>query len=248
VLDETTDPQSTHRSVSGWPLSRRHLSKRQAHGHDRDDPSLHRKLESDWYEMTMLKTGLISATAAVAVLAGCASVSGTSGRPMEDGSAIASAGPSASDFNDTDIMFVQTMLPHHDQAVSMSDLMLVKRGLHPEVAALARQIKDAQQPEIETMSGWFEAMGRPQLQGGTHHGGLQGMLDENEMQRLDLANARDGQRLFLEAMIRHHNGAIEMANKEIADGRHSGAVDLAKNIATTQQQEIDVMTDLLTRI
>jgi uncharacterized protein (DUF305 family) len=39
-----------------------------------------------------------------------------------------------------------------------------------------------------------------------------------------------------------------MANKEIADGQHPGAVDLAKNIATTQQQEIEVMTDLLTRI
>jgi uncharacterized protein (DUF305 family) len=198
--------------------------------------------------MTMLKTSLISAAAAIVVLAGCANDSGTSGISMEHGSAKASAGPSASDFNDTDILFVQTMLPHHDQAVSMSDLVLAKRGLHPGVAALARQIKDAQQPEIETMNGWFEAMGRPQRQGGTHHGGLQGMLDENEMQRLDLANAREGQRLFLEAMIKHHIGAIEMANKEITDGQHPGAVDLAKNIATTQQQEIDDMTDLLTRI
>jgi uncharacterized protein (DUF305 family) len=68
------------------------------------------------------------------------------------------------------------------------------------------------------------------------------------MQRLDLANAREGQRLFIEAMIKHHIGAIEMANKEITDGQHPGAVELAKNIATTQQQEIDDMTDLLTRI
>jgi hypothetical protein len=49
------------------------------------------------------------------------------------------------------------------------------------------------------MDGWFEAMGRHQLDGGTHHGGLDGMLDENEMQRFDLANSRDGQRIFLKA-------------------------------------------------
>jgi uncharacterized protein (DUF305 family) len=59
------------------------------------------------------------------------------------------------------------------------------------------------------MDGWFEAMGRHQLEGGTHHGGLDGMLDENEMQRFDLANSRDGQRIFLEGVIRHHTGAIE---------------------------------------
>ena len=196
----------------------------------------------------MLKTSLISAAAAIVVLAGCANDSSTSGIPMEHGSANASAGPSASAFNDTDIMFVQVMLPHHDQAVSMSDLLLAKRGVNPEVAALARKIKDTQQAEIDTMNGWFDAMGRPRVEEGTHHGGLDGMLDEHEMQQLDQANSGDGQRLFLEAMIKHHTGAIKMANLETAAGQHPGAVDLAKNIATTQQQEIDVMTDLLTRI
>lgn len=198
--------------------------------------------------MTMLKTSVSSAVAAIVVLAGCANDSGTSGIPTEHGSANTSAGPSASAFNDTDILFVQVMLPHHDQAVSMSDLLLAKRGVNPEVAALARQIKDTQQVKIDTMNGWFEAIGRPQREGGTHHGGLDGMLDENQMQQLDQANSGDGQRLFLEGMIKHHAGAIEMANKEITDGQYPGAVDLAKNLATTQQQEIDVMTDVLTRI
>ncbi len=140
------------------------------------------------------------------------------------------------------------MLPHSDQAVSRSGLLLDKQGLDPEVAALARQIKDTQQAEIETMNGWFEAMGRPQIEEGPHHGGLEGMLDEREMQELDFANAGDGQRLFLEGMIKHHTGAIGPAQKEIADGHHPGAVELAENIVTTQQQEIEVMTDLLTKI
>ncbi len=74
------------------------------------------------------------------------------------------------------------------------------------------------------------------------------MLTENDMQQLDQANAHDGQRLFLEGMIRHHTGAIELANKEGAGGQHQGTVDLAKKIAVGQQQEIDVMTSQLTRI
>jgi uncharacterized protein (DUF305 family) len=196
----------------------------------------------------MLRTRLIMAAVATVVLAGCAIGTATSERPVEPGSASASAGPNASGFNDMDVMFVQLMLPHSDQAVSMTDLLLDKRGVNSEAAALARQIRDAQQAEIDTMNGWFEAMGRPKVEEGPHHGGLEGMLDENEMQQLDLANARDGQRLFLEGMIKHHTGAIELAKREIADGQHPGAVELANNIARTQQHEIEVMTDLLTRI
>lgn len=198
--------------------------------------------------MAMLKTSLISTAAAIVVLSGCANDTSTSERPVEHGSVSAAAGPSVSAFNDTDVMFVQMMLLHSDQAVSMTDLLLDKRGVDPEVAALARQIRGTQQAEIDTMNGWFEAMGRPQVQEGPHHGGLEGMLDEREMQELDLANTRDGQRLFLEGMIKHHTGAIEMAQKEATGGRHPGAVDLAKNIVTTQQQEVEVMTDLLTKI
>ena len=70
----------------------------------------------------------------------------------------------------------------------MSDLLLDKRGVHPEVAALSRQIRDAQRAEIESMDGWFEAIGRPEAEaeeGGPHHGGLDGMLTELEMRTLD---------------------------------------------------------------
>jgi uncharacterized protein (DUF305 family) len=196
----------------------------------------------------MLRTRLIMAAVATVVLAGCATETAPSERPVEPGSPSASAGSSASGFNDMDVRFIQMMLPHSDQAVSMTDLLLDKRGVSSEAAALARQIRDAQQAEIDTMNGWFEAMGRPQVEEGPHHGGLEGMLDENEMQQLDLANARDGQRLFLEGMIKHHTGAIELAKREIADGQHPGAVELANNIARTQQHEIEVMTDLLTKI
>jgi uncharacterized protein (DUF305 family) len=74
------------------------------------------------------------------------------------------------------------------------------------------------------------------------------MLDESQMHDLDMAKARDGQRLFLKGMIKHHTGAIQMAQKEVSEGQHPGPVALAKTIATTQQREIEVMTDLLTEI
>ena len=60
-------------------------------------------------------------------------------------------------FNDADVMFAQMMIPHHQQAVEMSDLILDKSGIDPEVKALAEQIKGAQQPEIDTMNGWLKA-------------------------------------------------------------------------------------------
>jgi uncharacterized protein (DUF305 family) len=203
-------------------------------------------LERHCYEMTMPKNGLILVAAVSVALAGCTNETTPSGMPMENSSASVSAGPGASAFNATDTTFVQMMLPHHDQAVSMSELLLDKRGVHPEVAALARQIRDGQHAEIETMNGWFEAMGRPQVEEGPHHGGLDGMLSEDEMQQLDQADARDGQRLFLEGMIKHHTGAIEMAQQEISGGQHQGVLGLAKQIAESQQQEIDTMTELLT--
>jgi len=84
--------------------------------------------------------------------------------------------------------------------------------------------------------------------GGGHHGGEGGIMTEEQMRQLDKANARDGQRLFLEGMIQHHQGAIEMAEKEIDEGKNPEAIDLAKQIAESQQQEIETMQALLTEI
>ena len=134
----------------------------------------------------------------------------------------------------------------------MSDMILAKEGVHPEVTALAEQIKAAQQPEIDTMNGWLSAWGRDMDagggNGGGHHGGEGGIMTEEQMRQWDMANASDGQRLFLEGMIRHHQGAIQMANTELAEGKNNEAINLAKQIAKSQQQEIATMTALLTKL
>ena len=141
------------------------------------------------------------------------------------------------------------MIPHQQQAIDMSDLILAKENVHPEVTTLAEQIKAAQQPEIDTMNRWLRAWGRDMDagggDGGGHHGGEGGIMTEEQMRQLDHARGRDGQRLFLEGMIQHHQGAIQMAETEIEDGNNEEATNLAKQIAETQQQEIETMQELL---
>ena len=73
-------------------------------------------------------------------------------------------------------------------------------------------------------------------------------MTEVQMRQLDKANASDGQRLYLDGMIRHHQGAIHMAETEIEDGNNEDAIKLAKQIAETQQQEIETMQELLAKL
>jgi uncharacterized protein (DUF305 family) len=166
-----------------------------------------------------------------------------------------SASPTASssatpvgEFNEADVMFAQMMIPHHEQAVDMSDMVLSKSNINPEVEALAKQIKAAQQPEIDMMNAWLETWGRIPMPEGSHHSTSDGMMSEEQMQELDEAKSADGQRLFLEGMIRHHQGAIKMAQAEIALGKNPDAITLAKNIADSQQAEAHTMTELLNKI
>ena len=132
----------------------------------------------------------------------------------------------------------------------MSDMLLAKSGLNAEVKMLATQIKNAQQPEIETMRGWLTDWGQPTTasSGGMDHGGGDGMATMEEMQKLDQADAAAGQKMCLQMMVRHHQGAIRMAQDEVAQGKNPLAVELARTIEKTQQAEITKMNELLTQL
>jgi uncharacterized protein (DUF305 family) len=198
--------------------------------------------------MTLIWAGL----AATLALAACSNDDDHAGMPMDHsaaGSAGSATASSAGNFNHADVAFAQGMIPHHQQAIDMSDMILAKEGIHPEVTALAQQIKAAQQPEIDTMNRWLDGWGRIQMEdGGRHHGGEGGIMTEPQMRQLDKANASDGQRLYLEGMIRHHQGAIHMAETETEDGNNEEAINLAQQIAETQQQEIETMQELLAEL
>ncbi len=160
------------------------------------------------------------------------------------------ASPSASaaaQFNDADVMFVQGMIPHHKQAVEMSTTLVNKSGITADTTALAQQIQAAQQPEITAMETWLKTWGKSvdEGMGGMNHGGMDGMATDAEMKAFDQADGSAAEKLYLEMMTKHHEGAIMMAQMEQKSGKNSDAIELAENIVSSQQAEIDIMKGLL---
>lgn len=185
------------------------------------------------------------ALTAVLALAGCAGTAGSGGSEMP-GMHHGSSAPSAAtaEANEADILFATMMIPHHAQAVEMSDMILAKDGVDARVAELAEQIKAAQQPEIDQLRGWLADwnVDTPET-GGMDHGN--GMMTHEDMQALEEATGTEASRLFLEQMIQHHRGAIEMAQDEVDNGDNPDAVGLAETIIATQTDEIATMEGIL---
>lgn len=214
--------------------------------------------------MRVTRTGVVVAAAA-AVLTVVAACSDTS---TEDHSSMSGMGTSAvssessaaatAEHNSADISFAQQMIPHHTQAIMMSDILLEKDNINPQVVSLAQQIKDAQQPEIEQMQSWLKQWGAP-LEGQGHNmdmgtsmapgsspmPSMMGMMSPEQMQQLRDAQGAEASRLFLTQMIEHHRGAIAMAKTEIQDGQSPEAIALARQIVTDQESEIARMQQLL---
>lgn len=195
----------------------------------------------------MKKTLTLSATALAAAiaLAGCSTGSGSSGSSMPgmDHSTMPASPAAAADHNGSDVMFAQAMIPHHAQAVEMSDMILKKQGVDVRVTALATKIKAAQAPEIEKMTNWLKGWSEPTQAPGGHS--MTGMMSGDDLTRLDAAQGTEAARLFLSQMIAHHEGAVEMANAEVRSGKNAEAVQLGKDIAASQTAEIADMKQLL---
>ncbi|MFI8595042.1 DUF305 domain-containing protein [Microbacterium sp. NPDC078428] len=188
------------------------------------------------------------ALAAALVLAGCADSGNSGSMPgMDHGSSTSpSASAVAGDFNDADVMFAQMMIPHHQQAVEMSDMLLTKDGIDDRVVTLAEDIKAAQQPELTQLESWLQAWGADLAMNsmdGMDHGS--GTMTGEDMQALDAATGADAARLFLEQMTMHHEGAIEMAEGEVDNGQNPDAVEMAQTIIDTQTAEITAMKEIL---
>jgi uncharacterized protein (DUF305 family) len=148
--------------------------------------------------------------------------------------------------NDADIAFTAGMIPHHEQAIEMSDIVLGKDGIDPRVGELAERIKAAQGPEIDRLQGWLRDWGAEHAgHGGDHAGHGDGMMTEEDLAALRDASGVDVSRLFLEQMIAHHEGAVQMAETQIAEGGNADAIALAREIASAQAAEIQQMRDLL---
>lgn len=145
-------------------------------------------------------------------------------------------------FSPVDIMFVQMMIPHHQQAVEMSELA-IEKTTDPDVRGLAEHIRDAQAPEIELMEGWLEEAG-VSMSMGEHDMGMGGALSEDEMTALENATGAEFDRLYLEGMIEHHEGAIQMTVM-ILDSENPEVKKLGEAIVESQTAEIVQMKQML---
>ncbi|MFD4791519.1 DUF305 domain-containing protein, partial [Streptomyces sp. NPDC058459] len=191
------------------------------------------------------RAALGAATACAAVLlAAC-------GGGEHTGAHGAPAAPATADtHNAQDVTFAQGMIPHHQQALEMARLA-PRHAASARVKALAARIEQAQDPEIRTMTGWLKSWGEePQMAGMDHsrHGGdagMSGMMSAEDMTSLEKSTGADFDRKFLTLMTAHHQGAVEMAGTEQAEGRDGRAIRMADQVITAQSAEIKEMEGLL---
>ena len=153
-------------------------------------------------------------------------------------SGCATSEQSNSEFSPSDVNFAEMMIPHHEQAIEMSEIAF-KNTMNSEILQLAQEIKDAQAPEIDLMKSWAG------VKLSTHAGHMMdGMLSEDELNALREATGAEFDRLFLQGMIRHHQGAIEMA-MDVKNSNSMVVADLSAAIIKQQEIEITRMEELL---
>jgi uncharacterized protein (DUF305 family) len=159
--------------------------------------------------------------------------------------------PAGALFTEADVRFMQGMIAHHAQAIHMSR-MAAARGASPRLVRFAQKIDLSQAGEIVQMQDWLRANGQfapdtSSWRGMTMHG----MLTTEELARLDAARGPAFDRLFLEYMIRHHEGALKMVADLVATPRAAQDVDvsvLANDVESTQTAEIGLMRQMLTEL
>jgi uncharacterized protein (DUF305 family) len=202
----------------------------------------------------VLRRGVLAGAAVTAliVLSACGGADTSSGSGMDHGGMTTSAAPSSGTaVNDADVAFAQSMIKHHQQAIEMA-AVADSRAAGTDVKQLAAKIRQAQQPEIDTMSKWLTAWGQPapmpsmeSSMPSMDHGSMPGEMTEADMTELMSAKGAAFDKQFLTMMISHHEGAIEMARQEVAQGSNPDAKTLAEKIINDQQAEITTMKDML---
>jgi len=193
-------------------------------------------------------------------LAGC-SAADSGGAPSSSESAAEGASVETQPVGAADIAFAQSMIPHHEQAVQMADMALdPDSGASPAVVALAEQIKAAQDPEIDQMTGWLQRWGAPTAMPGTGDGddagdmagmdhsghdmggiAMSGMMTSQQMDDLLGSTGKAFDDMWVEMMIAHHDGAVLMAQQVSTQTADPEVRKLAVEIISAQKAEIATM-------
>ena len=206
----------------------------------------------------------IAGTAAVIALAACSppneqasTVSATTssmpmsghdmpGHSMPGMSGSSTSAAPAATFNDADVMFLQMMYPHHAQAVEMAKLVPT-RSQNQQVKDLAAAIEKAQAPEMQQMTTLLAGFGKPAPSATMSHS-MPGLMTPQQMTELTGLSGAAFDKMWLQMMVEHHQGAITMANDELKNGTNADAKKMAESIVTTQQAEITTMNGMLAKM
>ena len=221
--------------------------------------------------LPMIAVKLVLPAALVVALGGCGADQDSAARSSSDGPKViqpggpgepATTGSSdavdrSDEWNHTDVAFMQMMIPHHAQALEMSELAH-KYARDKRVRSLAERIRGAQAPEIQAMSAWLEERNMQVPRAGDDprkfdhsqhgHNPMMGMMTAAQMKQLAAARGRAFDRLFLQGMIRHHAGAVDMAEDAAQDGTDIIVSEVTADVSSTQTAEISRMQDLLARL
>ncbi|MFF0545454.1 DUF305 domain-containing protein [Nocardia thailandica] len=194
-------------------------------------------------------TAVAVATAATLFAAGCGDDSTPAPAATSTTTAPAPTGTQAAAYTEADVTFLQMMYPHHAQAVEMARLV-PSRSQNPELIALAANVEKAQAPEMEQITTLLTGWGKPAPTADMGHGGhgghtMSGMMTADQMTALAAASGPAFDRMWLEMMIDHHLGAVEMAKTELAAGVNTEARALATAIVADQEKEIAQMRAML---
>ena len=183
--------------------------------------------------------GLVALIMALSI-SGCASAS-NKGMDHEGHSSEASG-----DLSSDDVMFLQMMIPHHQQAIDMSDLALTK-STDSELLALAKDIRDEQAAEIVKMKAWLDKAGADLDPGHSMGHGMGGMLSDSELAALKAATGKSFDLLWLKGMTGHHVGAIDMATM-IEDADNDEIKSFGQAIVTSQSAQNKQMAAMIKRM
>jgi uncharacterized protein (DUF305 family) len=176
----------------------------------------------------------------VMALAGC-SKDASMGMDHEGHSSMASG-----DLSSDDIMFLQMMIPHHQQAIDISDLALTKSS-DSELLALAKDIRDGQGAEIVKMKAWLDGANAGMDPGHSMGHDMGGMLSDSELAALKAATGKSFDLLWLKAMTGHHDGAIDMAAM-IEDAENAEIKSFGQAIVTAQSAQNKQMAAMIKRM
>jgi uncharacterized protein (DUF305 family) len=192
--------------------------------------------------------GTDGGTATTSAPAATTAEASPTGTDTATGTATGTAETISAEHNDADVMFAQMMIPHHQQAVEMSEILLAKDDIPTETRDFAQQVIDAQGPEIDRMNAMLTTWGAgpsPSSTGQGHGTPMKGMMGDEDLRQLEDTTGTEAARLYLEQMIHHHEGAVEMAQEQVDTGQNPQAKELAQEVIDAQQAEIEQMRSML---